>query len=76
VRFFARPAHRFESAIVEETSSEVAIELIVTAPHGPTRASSRVHVAEIELTRPLGDRRVVDRESGRVIERETQAGGR
>jgi hypothetical protein len=69
VQFSTRPAHRFESVAVAETPDEVVVELVVTSPRGPTRASGVLRRVRVELAAPLGERRVVDRASGRTLPR-------
>jgi hypothetical protein len=69
IDYTTRPAHRFESVGVEESADEVMIEIHVTSPRGPTRAAGHEHTLFVDLSAPLGHRRVVDRRSGRALPR-------
>jgi hypothetical protein len=58
---------RFDHAEVAETDESVTVGVVVQSFNGPQTADSRREDAVVELSRPLGDRKVVDATTGKPI---------
>ena len=58
---------RFDHAEVSETDASVTVGIVVQSFNGPQTADSRRADHVIELSRPLGDRNVVDATTGKAI---------
>jgi hypothetical protein len=69
VHYGRRPAHRFESALVDETTTEITVAISLSSPRGPTRASRIGDAVDVALDAPLGKRRIIDRRTGRELPR-------
>lgn len=57
----------FDHVQVAEFDDRVVLGVVVRAPNGPRTADSRREEAVVTLSRPLGDRKVIDATTGRRV---------
>lgn len=60
---------RFDHVQVAESEDRVVLGVVVQAPNGPRTAELRREEAAVTLSRPLGDRAVVDATTGKAVPR-------
>lgn len=58
---------RFDHAVVQETADAVTVAIVVQAPNGPRTADSAIASQLITLAGPLGNRKVIDRRTGKPL---------